>query len=245
MGFPVTAVGDPYQAIYGWRGAAAANILEFPYHFRRSDGAPAERQTLSINRRSGQRILDVGNQLAAGSRRPRGEGVSLVAPPGHGPGPWRPPRSTPSATRSTGSSSSSSTGTRRGRMGRSGGSRAAQRPARPLFEALRDRDVPVEIVGLGGLLGLPEIAPIVSTLRVLDDVAANPDVAALLSGPRWALGLSDLEALGARARELAGGVRRLRAAGPIRCWSPSRRPIPGRRCASWTPSLIRGGSTHR
>ena len=26
MGHPVTAVGDPFQAIYGWRGAAASNI---------------------------------------------------------------------------------------------------------------------------------------------------------------------------------------------------------------------------
>jgi DNA helicase-2/ATP-dependent DNA helicase PcrA len=61
----------------------------------------------------------------------------------------------------------------------------------------------VEIVGLGGLLGLPEVAPLVATLRVIDDVTANPDVAALLTGPRWALGLGDLEALGARARRLA------------------------------------------
>jgi DNA helicase-2/ATP-dependent DNA helicase PcrA len=37
-GFPVTAVGDPCQAIYGWRGAAAANIITFATHFPRSDG---------------------------------------------------------------------------------------------------------------------------------------------------------------------------------------------------------------
>ncbi len=70
----------------------------------------------------------------------------------------------------------------------------------PLFEALRERDVPVEIVGLGGLLALPEVAPIVATLRVIDDVTANPAVATLLSGPRWQIGLADLELLGERAR---------------------------------------------
>ena len=30
LGHPVTAVGDPFQAIYGWRGAAASNITTSP-----------------------------------------------------------------------------------------------------------------------------------------------------------------------------------------------------------------------
>ena len=210
MGFPVTAVGDPYQAIYGWRGAAAANILEFPYHFRRGDGTPALRQSLSVNRRSGQRILDVGNTLAAGLRAAPGEaGVSLVAPVG------APPGAVAAATFDTfpdevdwlveaiiGRQSSGVAWAEQAVLVRRNALLA------PLFEALRDRDVPVEIVGLGGLLGLPEIAPIVSTLRIIDDVTANPDVAALLTGPRWAVGLADLEALGNRAVELAQGRRR-------------------------------------
>ena len=29
-GFPVTAVGDPDQSIYAWRGASLFNLLEFP-----------------------------------------------------------------------------------------------------------------------------------------------------------------------------------------------------------------------
>lgn len=209
MGFPVTAVGDPYQAIYGWRGAASGNILEFPHHFRASDGTPAQRQTLSVNRRSGQRILDVGNALAAGLRAAPGEeGVSLVAPPGTNPG----------------NVAALSFDTFRDEVEwlaediirrHAHGIEWAQvailvrRNAllAPIFEALRHRDVPVEIVGLGGLLRLPEVAPIVHTLRIIDDVTANPDVVALLSGPRWNLGLADLEALGARARELAAGNR--------------------------------------
>ena len=31
-GHPVTAVGDPCQAIYGWRGASVGNIDAFPLH---------------------------------------------------------------------------------------------------------------------------------------------------------------------------------------------------------------------
>lgn len=205
MGFPVTAVGDPYQAIYGWRGAAAANILEFPFHFRQSDGSPALRQHLSINRRSGQRILDVGNALAAGLRAAPGEdGVSLMAPPG------TPAGAVAAATFDTFRDEVDwlvETAVSRHAGGVPWSSQAVlvRRNAllSPIFEALRDRDVPVEIVGLGGLLGLPEIAPIVSTLRVIDDVGANPDVAALLSGPRWGIGLADLEALGDRARQLS------------------------------------------
>lgn len=73
-----------------------------------------------------------------------------------------------------------------------------------VYEVLRSRDVPAEILGLGGLLHLPEVAPVVAMLRILDDVGANADVVTLLSGPRWRLGPGDLEALGDRAARLAG-----------------------------------------
>ena len=32
-GHPVTAVGDPHQSIYGWRGASSATLDRFPAHF--------------------------------------------------------------------------------------------------------------------------------------------------------------------------------------------------------------------
>lgn len=205
MGFPVTAVGDPYQAIYGWRGAASGNILEFPHQFRRSDGTPAQRQSLSINRRSGHRILEVGNALAAGLRAAPGEdGVALIAPKEAGPG------AVAAALFDTFRDEVdwvAETVLSQHELGTSWKEQAVlvRRNAAlaPIFEALRDRDVPVEIVGLGGLLALPEVAPIVATLRVLEDVTANPSVATLLTSPRWNIGLADMEALGARARQLA------------------------------------------
>lgn len=39
-GHAVTAVGDPCQAIYGWRGASVANLDDFPEHFPHADGTP-------------------------------------------------------------------------------------------------------------------------------------------------------------------------------------------------------------
>ncbi len=73
----------------------------------------------------------------------------------------------------------------------------------PLYGELTSRDVPVEIVGLGGLLQLPEVMDVTATLRVLDDVTANPDLLRLLTGPRWRIGPRDLALLGRRARELS------------------------------------------
>ena len=66
-GHPVTAVGDPCQAIYGWRGASVgqhprASRDDFPP----ADGDERRRRTpLSVNRRSDARILEVANALAA------------------------------------------------------------------------------------------------------------------------------------------------------------------------------------
>ena len=77
----------------------------------------------------------------------------------------------------------------------------------PLYAELTARDVPVEIVGLGGLLQLPEIMDVTATLRLIDDVTANPDLIRLLTGPRWRIGPRDLALLGRRARELARAAR--------------------------------------
>ena len=78
-GHPVTAVGDPCQAIYGWRGASVANLDDFPRHFPQADGRPAERYALSENRRSGGRLLAFANELAAPLRAMH-EGVEALRP---------------------------------------------------------------------------------------------------------------------------------------------------------------------
>ena len=60
----VTAVGDDFQAIYGWRAASAEHILQFPSHFPESKVVTLER-----NYRSTQPVLDVANALAVQASR--------------------------------------------------------------------------------------------------------------------------------------------------------------------------------
>ena len=76
--------------------------------------------------------------------------------------------------------------------------------AAEVFDALTGAGIPVEIVGLSGLLRLPEVAEVVAVLHLLKDVTANASLLTLLTGPRWAIGPRDLKLLGDRARELAG-----------------------------------------
>jgi DNA helicase-2/ATP-dependent DNA helicase PcrA len=69
--------------------------------------------------------------------------------------------------------------------------------------ALRRREVPCEVVGLGGLLTRPEVLDVVATLRVLADPSAGSALVRILSGPRWRIGPRDLARLGGRAALLA------------------------------------------
>ncbi len=78
--------------------------------------------------------------------------------------------------------------------------------AEDVFDALTAAQVPVEIVGLSGLLRLPEVAEVVAILHLLHDPTANAQLLTLLTGPRWAIGPRDLRLLAGRARELAGGT---------------------------------------
>ena len=76
----------------------------------------------------------------------------------------------------------------------------------PLRRALEARGIPCEVVGLGGLLSVPEVQDVVATLRVLHDAASSDALARLLTGPRWRIGPRDLVALGRRARDLCRGA---------------------------------------
>ena len=68
----VTAVGDPMQAIYGWRSASVANIDAFGQHFGRGGSAPV--RVLSVNRRSGT--------PDPRGRQPHRRGAARAASPG-------------------------------------------------------------------------------------------------------------------------------------------------------------------
>jgi DNA helicase-2/ATP-dependent DNA helicase PcrA len=203
-GHPVTAVGDPCQAIYGWRGASVANLDDFPTHFRGSDGTPARRYSLSENRRSGGRLLDLANGLAA-ELRERHEGVEALrpAPGAEGDGAVRcallPTQQEEITWLADHIAHLVRTATPPGEIA------VLCRTAKhfpDIHAALVARDVPVEVVGLSGLLHLPEVADLVAVCEVLQDPTANAALVRLLTGPRWRIGPRDLALLGRRARLL-------------------------------------------
>ncbi|MGW4704229.1 UvrD-helicase domain-containing protein [Streptomyces sp. NPDC004285] len=203
-GHAVTAVGDPCQAIYGWRGASVANLDDFPEHFPHADGSPANRYSLSENRRSGGRLLDLANGLAAPLRALHAGVEALRPAPGaEADGTVRIALLPTHAEEIDWLADSLAHLVRTGRepgeiavLCRT----ATDFPA--LHAALVARDVPVEVVGLSGLLHLPEIADLVAVCEVLQDPGANAALVRLLTGPRWRIGARDLALLGRRARLL-------------------------------------------
>ncbi|MEU7426575.1 UvrD-helicase domain-containing protein [Streptomyces sp. NPDC040750] len=208
-GHPVTAVGDPCQAIYGWRGASVANLDDFPTHFAHADGRPAARQALSENRRSGGRLLDLANGLAEPLRAMHAGVEALRPAPGaEHDGTVRCALLPTHAEEIDWIADSLAhlvrTGTAPGEIA------VLCRTATDFAEiqgALVARDVPVEVVGLSGLLHLPEVADLVAVCEVLQDPGANASLVRLLTGPRWRIGPRDLALLGRRARLLVAHAR--------------------------------------
>ena len=207
-GHPVTAVGDPCQAIYEWRGASVANIDHFPHHFPRADGAgPARRYPLVDNRRSAPRILALANDVA-GPLRAVHPGVEPLraAAAGRGPG------EIVVALHDTHDDEVAWVCDRvldlHGRHGSWEGIAVLARTAATLVDVdseLRRRGVPTRLVGAAALLQVPVVAELRAVLEVLDDPASDPALVRLLTGPRWRIGLRDLAALGALSPASARG----------------------------------------
>ncbi len=206
LGHPVTAVGDPNQAIYGWRGASVSNILEFPEAFPSTDGRAAS-YPLTVNRRSDVAVLDTANLLAAELYDLRPELLPLEPKPGAAPGQVSAGlyetydeelAALGDAVAAAHTAMAEPSWREIGVLTRDN-SHAAD-----VFDALTRREIPVEIVGLKGLLRLPEVAEVVATLTLVQDVTANASLLTLLAGPRWAIGTRDLALLGRRASDLSG-----------------------------------------
>jgi len=203
LGHAVTAVGDPCQSIYGWRGASAANIDQFPEHFPRADGGPARVYPLTENRRSGGRLLAFANEQSAELREHHtsvrrlapaaekadlGYSVAALLPTYADEVRWLADRIQELA--GTVPWSQVAVLVRKGdQIGE-------------IYAELHGRGIPVEVVGLSGLLDLPEVADLAAMLDVIDDPIANASLVRLLTGPRWRIGPRDLALLGRRAREL-------------------------------------------
>ena len=220
-GHPVAAVGDPCQSIYGWRGASAGTLDRFPAEFTGPGGREAWVLNLTRSWRNRPEILQVANALsrplrAAGARvaelipaqrvadRVGARTVACALLPTYADeaawiadsmlAAWRAAARLPEAL--------------------PGDIPLDKRPTSAVLvrvrsqiaaieEALRARGLPVEVVGLGGLLDTPEVRDVVCTLRVLADPTDGAALLRLVTGARWRIGPRDLVALHRRARAIA------------------------------------------
>ncbi|HET7399606.1 MAG TPA: ATP-dependent DNA helicase [Intrasporangium sp.] len=199
----LTAVGDPNQSIYGWRGASATTLARFPDEFTDAAG-PADVLPLSTSWRNDEVILDAANVTVGPLRAAHVE--PLTARPGAGRGALTVARalSVEDEMRHAAQWIAARWRSPSGRRtGRSAALLCRRRAHFPLaIEALREQGLPIEVVGLGGLLLTPEVGDLVSALWVVQDPSRGDRLLRLLAGPVARLGPADLDGLWAWAREL-------------------------------------------
>ena len=217
----VTAVGDPHQAIYGWRGASAAALDTFHQRFNPTGTAlldsgtsPAEATPvleLSTSWRNDSTILEVANVVSAPLRSgvvedgdPVGEHLT-VAPlrarpaafglePGAAFGAFL---QDPAEEARTVAAFLTERWSPSAEMAVLCRTRAQMEP---VAAELEEAGLPYTIIGLGGMLYVPEVADVRALLTVASDPERGDRVVRLLTG--FGIGARDLRALAALAREL-------------------------------------------
>jgi DNA helicase-2/ATP-dependent DNA helicase PcrA len=194
-GHPVTAVGDPDQNVYAWRGASLRNLLEFPNTFLTADGSESARLPLYTNFRSGSQILAAANRVIEAlpaAQRPDPDKVLR---------PWG-----PNGTGVVGVSQyeheiseAEGVAERLRRLQEAGTAWKdcavlcrTHRLFEPLQLAFADRGIPAEFVNLAGLIHLPEVVEVLAYARAAEDPSDGVALARILTGPRYRVGLRDL-----------------------------------------------------
>ncbi|WP_457950727.1 UvrD-helicase domain-containing protein [Pseudarthrobacter sp. alpha12b] len=231
-GHAVTAVGDPNQSIYGFRGASAGQLFHFVREFPMRTGeseegvrwAPAPTSYLTTAWRNGRSILAAANVMSqslsraaahhgpAGSRTPTSDVPPLQPSPHAVDGTVVLGRFTSDVEEAAALADDALRYRVTDFELKPDG--AAEPPAlavlcrrraqmEPVRRQFEARGIPYEIVGLGGLLDTPEIVDLVATLRVLADPGRSDALMRLIAGARWRIGPADLMALRDWSSQLA------------------------------------------
>ena len=221
-GGAVTAVGDARQAIFAWRGATMFNLINFPEDFKREDGQPYDSISLSENFRSGRKILDVANAIVEHIPAERRPGDPLRAQSWNGEGAVA--VGLFSDERAEADWIAAQCETLHDRAMDEGRDPVAWRDIAilvrrkaamdMLLQALEEKKIPVEVVGLGGLLKTPEVTEVVAWLRALETKPrGNRWLGRILLGPRWRIHYRDLALLSRWSMEQNWGLRMKMAGG--------------------------------
>ncbi len=204
-GHPVMAVGDPSQAIYTWRGASAGTMASFQKYFPKAQGQiGVEQFSLPTTFRNDTIILNAANAISAQIKADGGQQVvELEARTGAGAGElaygiyetvetesqaiaeyfkalWNPDDNKSFAVLVRKRSQIAS-----------------------IENALREQGLPVEVIGIGGLIHIPEVADVVTLMKIITDPDAGSSLMRHLTGPRINLGPRDIAVLGGFSRERA------------------------------------------
>ena len=209
-GHPVTAVGDPCQSIYTWRGASSGTISAFNSNFPKAPGATGKKvYELLTTYRNDEAILTLANEISADVRKDEGITVAALKPrKGAGKGNltcgifenqeaeataiaeyfallWNNPDRVKAGTK----------------VPKTFAVLVRKRAQIALIqEALAKAGIPSEVLGLGGLVHVPEVADLVAILKVINNPDAGASLMRHLTGPRINLGPRDIAALGRFAR---------------------------------------------
>lgn len=203
----VFAVGDPNQSIYGWRGASSSNLDQFALDF-----GGAKHFTLKTSWRNPVEVLALANRISKPLLNP----ASFEVPTGLEP--VRPVQLEPMPGAISGQLSfcfeqdieaeASAVASWLAPAVASGQSCAVlmrKRSSMGIFvEKLQHQGIEVEVVGLGGLLELPEIVDLVSALKVIQRIDSGTELIRLLTGARWRIGVKDIDRVFVMARKLSG-----------------------------------------
>ena len=217
-GRPVYAVGDPNQSIYGWRGASSSNLAEFLNQFATEDVAVAKYE-LPTSWRNPSLVLDLANSIAAPlKQKPSYSDQTLVdvdrllprpgAPLGDIEVDFLPTLPEEVAKVADWFARDINAAKAAGQPQPTAALLLRKRAAMSEFvAALQNRGISVEVLGLGGLLQMPEIIDLVSALKVINSPAAGTALIRLLTGARWMIGAKDIAALNSFADALARNKR--------------------------------------
>ncbi|WP_147104894.1 ATP-dependent DNA helicase [Nesterenkonia populi] len=240
-GTAVTAVGDPNQSIYGFRGASAGQLFDFSHRFPTVDPvtgerAPAGLRQLTVAWRNGRAILRVANtaveRFTQDAHNPQQRWHRSTAHLRRRLSPLRTPDAagilpqdrvrtgevrygfftTDADEAQTIAAHLTQEMENARKHGQKPPSCAVLAPTHSqladIAERLRRAGLEYELLGLRGLIHVPEVAETIAHLRVLADPGRSDAMIRILAGARYRLGPRDLRTLGRYASGLQNRRRR-------------------------------------